>query len=147
MSTKITHTGYIKKGCLFLNSKGRFKGELKDFPDCDVELIIKKRGKRSNPQNSYYWSVIVHEIKVALKEMGTRMDNEQVHEFLKFHFNKQYIHNEHGEVITEYGGSTTGMNKEEFSEYINSIMEWASEKLGIAISPAGSQTSFFDKAA
>lgn len=40
--------------------------------------------------------------------------------------------NEHGEVA-EYPGSTAGLNKAEFSEYLDAIIQWAAEFLSIEI--------------
>jgi hypothetical protein len=141
---KVEAYGYMEAGRLKILNQQRFKAELAALKDMDVHITIKKKGKRSSQQNGYYWSTIVPEVRFALLERGTRLDLEQVHEFLKFHFNKQYIHDDNGEVLTEYGGSTTTLNKTEFSEYISRIMEWASEKLGLAISPAGTQTDMFN---
>jgi hypothetical protein len=144
---KLDLHGFIKDGKLHISNRRLLEAELATQKDMDVTILIKKRGKRSLPQNAYYWSTIVPEVRIALREKGARLDMEQTHEFLKFHFNKQYIHGEGGEVISEYGGSTTSLNKTEFSEYIERIMIWSAEKLQLAISPAGTQTSFFDKAA
>jgi hypothetical protein len=119
---------------------------LEQLKDGDIELTIKRRGKRSNPQNRYYWSCIVEEIRIEFTNRGIYMDSEQVHEFLKAHFNKQYIHDEQGEVIGEYGGSTTQMNKEQMSDYIERIIQWCAEKLEITISPPGTQTQLFQAA-
>ena len=116
---------------------------MSEAKDMDVQIIVKKKGKRSLPQNAYYHGVVIPEIRHALRERGNRLDPEQVHEFLKFHFNKQYIHGEGGEVISEYGGSTTQLNKTEFSEYVERIVEWASEKLQLYIPPPNTQAQMF----
>jgi hypothetical protein len=140
---KTEHFGYGKNGQLTAVNKNRLAEDLRQFPDCDITLTIKRRGKRSIPQNSYYHAVIVREVRVALNERGNRMDDELTHEFLKLHFNKQYIRDESGEIIGEFGGSTTELSKDEFIIYIDTIKEWASEKLGIYIPEANTQTELF----
>jgi hypothetical protein len=142
VSTKITHTGYIKKGCLFLNSKGRFKGELKDFPDCDVDVIVKRKGKASSQSRRYYFGVVVREITLELKRHGNQVDEQLVHELLKLECNKQPVCKDGGEVIGYVGGTTTDHNLEERGEYIEACIQYAAERLGIAISPPNTQTEF-----
>lgn len=141
---KIEHTGYIENGVLKIANRKRLEQDLKDFKNCDVNVIIKKKGKRSLPQLRYYFGVIVHEIQTEFRRRGIRMDAEQVHEFLKLHFNKQYVHNEFGEVIAEYGGSTTEFNKEQMMEYIDRIIIWCAEKLSITIPEANKQAEMFN---
>jgi hypothetical protein len=131
--------GYIKDGVLKITNRRRFDADIKGMKDCEIELIIKKRGKRSLQSNRFYWGVLVDEIRREFKQRGIRMDAEQVHEFLKIHFNKKYVHDEHGEVLAEYGGSTAEMNPSEFTAYIDAIVEWCSEKLELVIPEAGQQ--------
>lgn len=135
---------YDESGKLsFVNAK-RYEQDKKAFIGRDVEILIKDRGKRTSQTNRYYWGVLVEEIRIELHRRGNQMDGEQVHEFLKFHFNKKYIHDEHGEVLTEYGGSTADMNQEEMSEYMEKIIRWAAEKLQITIGAPGEQTDLFN---
>jgi hypothetical protein len=140
---KIEVHGYIEKGELKILGRTRMEAAIKEAKDCDVVVVIKKRGKRSQPQNNFYWGVIIQEIRAEFKNRGIKMDNEEVHEFLKLHFNKQYIHDEHGEVIGEYGGSTATMSKEEMMEYLDRIILWCAEKLSLAISEPNTQTELF----
>lgn len=140
---KVEHSGWIKKGCLFLASKGRFKGELQAFPDCDVTIIVKKKGKRSSPQNRYYWGIVVEEIKQELFRRGNRFDAEDIHEWLKLKFNPSKVVIEYTGEVLEIGGSTTEMNKEEFMNYIEKIREWAAMNLEITIPDPGQQTEMF----
>lgn len=140
---KVEHSGWIKKGCLFLSSKGRFKGELQAFPDCDVTVIVKKKGKRSSPQNRYYWGIVVEEIRLELLRRGNRFSAEDVHEWLKLKFNPAKIEIEATGELVEIGQSTTEMNKDEFSEYVEQIIEWCAVSLELAIPPPNTQTEIF----
>lgn len=138
---KVKSYGWIdEKGDMHLYNRKRLKADIKSFQPCDIELTIKKRGKRSNKQNNYYWNTVVKEIHINFLERGERMTEEQVHEFLKLHFNPIYIKDEHGEVLAELPGSTTEFNKDEMTDYIFRIMEWASKKLGLVISEPNTQT-------
>lgn len=139
---KIEQYGFIKEGVLKIFNKKRFEAELHEFPDADVIITIKKKGRRTLPTNNYYWGCIVKSVRLEFGRRGIRMDDEQVHEFLKLHFNKQYVYGDGGEVIGEFGGSTAEMNQEEMSEYFERICQWCSEKLGLVIDPPNSQTSF-----
>jgi hypothetical protein len=137
---KIEALGYIKEGGLKILNRKRFEADLKEVKDCDVEVIVKKRGKRSSPQNKFYWSAVITTIRLELVRLGNRVDNETVHEFLKEKFNPVYLYNEDGEVIAKVGGSTTKLTKEEFTEYLERVLEWASSTLEVSIPPPVSQT-------
>lgn len=130
---KISAYGQIKDGQLTIANKKRFRQDLSTFKNCAVEIIIKKKNTRSSPQNRYYWGVVVKEIQYRLNELGNDFEPETVHEYLKDKFNKVEIIGEGGEVLDYLGGSTTEMNKEEFSVYVDKIIEWAASFLSIAI--------------
>jgi hypothetical protein len=140
---KIEQYGYVKGGELKILNRKRMDAEIKAFPDCDVEIIIKKKGKRSTPQNRYYWGVVVYEIKERLKELGHRTDPETVHEFLKQKFNSEKVVIPETAEVIEIGRTTTEMNKEEFNEFIERVREWASATLEIYIPDPGQQTEMF----
>lgn len=125
--------GSIKDGKLTLANRKRFDQELKDFKDCQVEIIIKKKNRRSNPQNRYYWGVVVKEVQLRMIELGNEVDPETVHEYLKDKFNKVDVYGPGGEVIDSMGGTTTEMNKEDFGIYVDKIIRWAAEVLEITI--------------
>ena len=132
--------GQIVSGKLEIYNRAEMAQGVKEFPDCDVQITIKKRGKRSLPANKYYWGCIIPEIRNNFKERGIRMSVQDIHEFLKLHFNKQYLLGEGGEMLGEYAGATSEMNQDEFSFYIESIKEWCSEKLGLYIPEPSKQT-------
>jgi hypothetical protein len=140
---KIEQYGYVKDGELKILNRKRFNAEIKAFPDCDVQITIKKRGKRSSQQNRYYWGVIVDEIRHELLRRGNRFDSDTIHEFLKQKFNSAKVVVETTGELIEIGKSTTEMNKDEFTEYIERIREWAAQSLEITIPDAGEQTKLF----
>jgi hypothetical protein len=140
--TKTEQYGYIQDGQLHILNKQRLAEDLRQFKPCDVVITIKKRGKRSILQNAYYWGCVVKEIQLRFRELGHDVETDDVHEFLKQKFNYEKIVTPQAEVI-EVPKSTTEMNKEEFSEYVERIKEWASSTLEIYIPDAGQQTQMF----
>ena len=135
----LTATGTVKEGKLTLSNRKRFESDLTTFKDGLVEVTLKRKARRSNPMNRYYWAVIVKEIEVRMKELGNDVDSELVHEFLKDKFNKKPLVGPEGELIDYIAGSTTEMSKEDMSIYWDKIVLWAAETLGLAI-PAPNQT-------
>ena len=142
---KIETFGYIKEGRLKIVHEKRFKEDLRQAKDCDVQIIIKKRGKRSLPQNAYYHGVIVEEIRHRLKELGNTFDHDTVHEFLKQKFHSEKIVIPATGELIEVGQTTTKMNKDEFGSYIDRIIQWAAETLEIHIPEPGQQTDMFNQ--
>lgn len=140
--TKIELIGDIKDGKLHIINERRFKEDLRQFKDCQVEIIIKKRGRRSSQQNRYYWGIVVKEIQLRLEELGTEVEMEDVHSYLKQKFNAERIVTPEAELI-EIGKTTTELNKEEFGIYIDKVVEWASSVLEIYIPPPNTQTQIF----
>jgi hypothetical protein len=140
--TKTEITGSIKGGVIQLNNftRKRLQDDLRQFADCDIVLTIKKKGKRSNPQNSFYWGVCIPEIRRRLKELGNDFDAETVHEYLKGRFNCEKVEIEATGELLEIGQTTTKLTKGEFAEYLDKIIRFASESLGITIPDPGTQT-------
>jgi hypothetical protein len=140
--TKTDAIGTVKNGKLHIINKARLDEDLRQFKDCDVEIVIKKRGRRSFLQNAYYWGCIVKEIQLRFRELGHDVDSDDVHEFLKQKFHNEKIVTPQAEVIT-VPRSTTEMNKGEFVEYVERIRDWAADTLEIYIPDPGQQTAFF----
>lgn len=141
--TKFEGHGYIEDGKLHIINRKRMNEDLRTFKNCDVTIIIKKRGKRSLPQNAYYWGVVVKEIQLRMRELGNDVDCDTVHEFLKLKFNPERVVVPETAEVIEMGKTTTELNKDEFTEYIEQIKQWASVTLGIYIPDAGQQTEMF----
>jgi hypothetical protein len=140
---KLEAYGKLSGGRLILHNEKRFKQDLKELPDQEVILTIKKRGKTTTPQRGYYFSVIVQEIRLRFRDLGHRMDNEETHEFLKLKFNPRHICDEHGEVIGTTPGSTTEFNVSEMADYMDRIIEWAATTIDCHIPPADKSLSMF----
>lgn len=97
------------------------------FNDKDIEIQIKEiRKKRSNPQNRYYWGVVIPYIQgLLMQEWGENFDSESIHEFLKSRFNSQdYVNEKTGEVIT-ISKSTAENNTKEMEDYLEKCRVFA----------------------
>ena len=134
---------HITGGVLSIQNRQRFLAEVACLKDGLYELTLKKKARRSNQQNRYYWGVIIFEINHRLKQLGNDFDSETVHEFLKDKFNKMGIIGEGGELIGTVGGSTAKLNKEDFGIYIDKIIDWAKQFLDITIPLPGEQSVMF----
>lgn len=91
----------------------------------EVSVRLHKE-KRSNPQNALYHSWL----NIICKE--TKNDHETVHKALA----KMFL----GVDVCEFGGqkiakikSTTTLNTEEFTEYLNNVEAFAATELGIIL--------------
>ena len=104
-----------------------------------VVLTVEEfRAKRSNPQNRYYWSVVVALIHRALNEGGIEVTREGTHDLLKFRFLKEDHRVGPEEVITTVR-STTELDKLEFGTYLDECIRFAAEYLNVVIPDAGEQ--------
>lgn len=105
-------------------------------------IEISGADKRSNPQNRYYWGLVIPIIQKGIKDMGTELTKEETHEWLKSKFNlSDLINPTTGECIS-IPLSTTRLNKEGFSEYISKIQQFASEFLNIYVPDPNEQMKF-----
>lgn len=129
----ITAVGYIKDGNLTITNRNRLAEEVRRFKDCPVELTIRKKNRRSNPQNAYLWGVVYKELEVRMRELGNDVNIDDVHELCKERFNAKDLIGTGGEVIGNKGGSTTEMNKDEFGIYLDKIIAFALEYLDLVI--------------
>jgi hypothetical protein len=115
---------------LILNALESFEGQ-------EVILTIQKaRKSRSNPQNSFYWGVVLQLVQQGLKDAtGEFRSVENIHYniLLKmFAPENEIVNIETGECITEKITSSE-MTTTQFSEYIMEIQKWSAEFLGINI--------------
>lgn len=97
--------------------------------------VKRHRGKRTDPQNRYYWGLVVPAVRAGLIALGWEdMTNDELaHEYLKYKFGKTEHVNKHtGEVVC-LPTSTAEMNTLEFTEYIEQVREWAAKDLYITI--------------
>ena len=87
-----------------------------------LEFVVKEIDNRTQMQNSYYWAQVIgspsKEGSLLSNEMFQGYTKQELHEALKEKFDVK---------------STTGMEQEEFTEYLNKIIRWAAEFAGMYI--------------
>lgn len=136
------YIGQIRSGKLHLSGprRAQMQADIAKMKEGRyVELELRPLPRRSNPQNAYYWGVVVAEVCHALQDLGHEVDANLTHEFLKQKFNAVPLCNKDGELIGEIGDTTTRMSKSEFSEYIEKIKRFAAQYLNTVIPEAGQQ--------
>jgi hypothetical protein len=110
-----------------LKQKDILRRWLNNLNGFKVELVIKKyRKKRTIPQNSYYWGIVLDLISEA-----SGYTTEELHELFKRLFLKKVI--KIGGVDYEVSESTSKLNTEQFSDYIEKIKKFAVMKLDLHI--------------
>jgi hypothetical protein len=132
--TKVTGGKLTTNRKLLSDAIAQFEGKA-------VTLTISRRKKkRSNAQNSWYWGVAIPIIKNALKQAGNWLTEDDTHDLIKMALAKRcpdlvmesIVMPDTGEVI-ERLRSTTTMTTTEFMEYKMFIQQWAAEVLGVDV--------------
>jgi hypothetical protein len=125
MTTPI-FTGSIDKGKLILDQPERYLVHLAGLNNRRIELILRKRrSKRSDNQNRWYWGVCV---EILANHCGYEAD--QMHEALKWKFLSGMVPDNNGLTTVR---STAKMSTDEFIKYTNQVVRWAAEELGVFI--------------
>lgn len=100
---------------------------------------ISQHNKRSNQQNRYYFGLCIPLIQKGLQDLGHDVTKEETHDFLKARFNADEIFSKETGGVLLFPLSTTRLNKEDFSLYIERIQNFAAEFLNITIPDPGEQ--------
>ena len=143
--TTLTYHGKVTDGKLSMHDSTRAKlskevGQA--FDGADIVLTIKKRKRtRSNPQNAYYWSVVIPMLIDGFVDAGNhglQSGNAEHQQWMHEEMKKLHLNNGL-EVEDANGGaytlpsSTKNCSTLEFMEYIQAIQKWAAECLSISI--------------
>lgn len=130
-----------EKGSFHLHNRQRFDEWARKNPGKDVAVRFeRKRSRRSDPQNRYYWGVVVKEIGIRLRDLGHEwLTDEDVHDMMKQKFNYERIVSDHGEPL-ELPKSTASLTTTQFIEYTERVKQWAADFLEIYIPDPGQQT-------
>jgi hypothetical protein len=135
----LKYFGKVDDGKLTIFQRNDMVSGLQNLGSGFVEIIIRLAGKRSSPQNRYYWGAMLPIVKDGLKELGIDMSKEQTHEMLKYKFIKREFITSNGDIL-QIIGSTTELSTKEFNEYIESIQIWSAEYLNVNIPDPNEQT-------
>ena len=112
-----------------------FKEVFNQLKDGKHLVIVKDMRKRSIPQNSYYWSVVVPNVRKGLYDAGYDevKTNNDAHEVIKhIHLRKRIVSKYTGDVI-DIAGSSAELSTPSFNDFIESICQWSAEFLGVVI--------------
>ena len=144
---KLYYHGKVLNGKIILPSK-RMQIELpKVFEGKPIKVTIEhNKVKRSDQQNRYYWGVVLPFVRDGFIDLGNNLQRNGesivlIHKLMKSKFleNGIAIADANGEVHTTEPTTST-LNKEEFSEYVEQIKAWATEFLNIYIPDADETT-------
>ena len=129
---KIQITSSVQNGLLNRN-RNLIMDAIKSFEGKEVLITFEKpKKKRTNPQNSYLWSVLYPITQEAIKnEWGEIWNIEKVHEFYKIQFNViEKINEDTGQII-KLPKSTTENTTTQQEEYHLQIREFLQEWFNI----------------
>jgi len=133
--------GTVENSKFVPNSKEYFKRAFESYEGKIIELSLKVwHKKRTTPQNSYYWGVVIELIKNYINDLGNDFDSDTIHELLRSLFlkkTKEIVNKESGEVKTiEFIQSTTKLSTIEFETYLESCKRYAAETFELYIPDA-----------
>lgn len=107
--------------------------KLSKLNDCKVFVTIEKfYPKRSLKSNRYYWALLNQTLQVVADHLG--YDNkEELHKDFKDKFlSYKSINKLTGEEVSKTK-STTELNSNEFTEYVEKVLKYCAESFGIAL--------------
>jgi hypothetical protein len=125
---KIQINSSVKDGILATNRK-YISDVIKSFDGANIIITIEKRKKkRSNNQNAFYFGIVIPIMMDAFKDAwGEYYSATEVHEALKAKYCfKEQINTNTGEII-QIPSSTTNFSTIEWEEYIDKIRAFALE--------------------
>lgn len=134
----------VTSGNLKITDRPSFTSLVATLKDGEYIMTIeKKKRKRSLNQNSYLFGVVVEMVWKGLCDLGHEVSKEETHEFLKATFNYKEIVNEQTGEIYRIPLSTATLSTVEFNEYVERVVRWAAEFLGIVIPMPNEQIEIF----
>jgi hypothetical protein len=107
--------------------------------------IVKVRAQRSLKQQGYYWAVVLPYAAKGFREAwgaerdqhGREINSMWAHEFFKARFLAQeQVDPRTGEVLAIVPGSSAEQDTAEFAEYLNHIIAFCADYLGVEIPEA-----------
>lgn len=134
MTSEYVISGTVKDGVLSVPQLEKLFAAVKRWKNGDVLITVERvHATRSLEQNALYWTGYVRPLADF-----TGYDPRWIHAYLKKRFlpaKHLLIQNRHGEVVEEADVdalTTTRLNKNEFTEYLQAIEGWAAE-LGVSV--------------
>lgn len=103
-----------------------------DGKEIEITVDLAKK-KRTNPQNSYWWGVVIPMVHMGILETGELISKEQIHEMLKMKFLSFDIPIDADGHFETFTKTTSGLTTTEFNDLIEKVQQWGAEWLGIII--------------
>ena len=134
---EVVASAQVKNGRLFIENRRVFDQQVALLDSrWALEVSVRRRkATRSLRQNRYYWGVVVEAL-----HQHTGYTPEELHDFLKMKFipKKLAVQDGNGVIVDEVvvGGSTRQMNTQSFSEFCETIKQWAATDLDVYIPDA-----------
>ncbi len=118
----------IESGALKVSGRKFFAAAMKSLPDGPYDLILQPfEETRRGRQNRWLWAVCYKEIA---KETGYSVDD--VHDLMKLRHNAGTVVDPSTGEEVKIGKTTTKLNVQEFSDYIEAVMLDGAEWCGIS---------------
>jgi hypothetical protein len=128
-------TARVDDGTLKISLKSlqRLRAAIKGWRRCVVTVTIAAvHATRSLEQNRYYFGVV---LRTIAEHTGHTVDD--LHEFFKAHCLPKHLAICDGNGVLQgdlvVGGSTRQLDKVQFGEYVESIRQFAAERLDVTI--------------
>lgn len=130
---KLEHFATKKDGKFTITQRKTFEEGLSLLPDGNYTVTVEKRKKkRSNSQNSYYW-LLVAMIRDRLIDLGHDVDSETTHEMLKGRLLYSEMIDENSGEIIKIPRSTKKLGTSEFMDYIEDVKRFSAEVIGLVL--------------
>jgi hypothetical protein len=131
---KITIISDVQGGNLKRN-RNLIIDAIRSYEGKSVSITFEKpKKKRSNPQNAFYYGVIIPIVQNCLRDAGHIITNEGAHDLIKLKFLKEVIltNEDTGEVV-ERVKSTTELSTSQFMDFVAEIRIFTLEYFGVNI--------------
>lgn len=144
MAKTFCTTGRIENGQLYMRNKKDMERELQRWKPGEVLITIERaHAHRSTAQNAYMWSVVIPRVQDAFKKKGIEAgDNpETTNEVLKAQFmdpqlvSRGRIRGFISDTGLLIGTHTSDLNKLEFIDYLERIVDHAAANWDCYIAP------------
>jgi hypothetical protein len=118
-----------------MTDKAKFFATIRTQPDGLYRWTIERvYRKRSNPQNDYYWGVVIPAFCQGFYDTwGEPITGEEAHATLKESFNYQLKTNPKTGDMMRIARSTASLTTVEFNEYIERCCHLIAEYFGVAV--------------
>ncbi len=131
--------GRVKSGELRIAAPDKMAAAIKRWRDCPVKI----HATRSRPQNDYYWSVVIARVQAVFKarDISAGNDPDVTNEVLKAQFmdpelvRTGQIPGYLSDTGLTLGTHTRDLNKLQFIEYLERVVDHAAEHWDTYIPP------------